>query len=83
MSEREIGAEGYFCNSQTPWRKGTNVDTNGAMRRFLPRETDLATVTDALLQAIANKMNATPQKCLGYIAPNKAFTRLLTVESAS
>jgi IS30 family transposase len=53
------------------------------MRRFLPRETDLATVTDAQLQAIADKMNATPRKCLGFIAPNEAFSRLLTVENAS
>lgn len=79
----EIGAEGYFCKPQAPWQKGTNENTNGRMRRFLPRETDLATVTDAQLQAIADKMNATPRKCLGFIAPNEAFSRLLTVENAS
>lgn len=74
----EIGAEGYFCKPQAPWQKGTNENTNGRMRRFLPRETDLATVTDAQLQAIADKMNATPRKCLGFFAPNEAFSRLLT-----
>ncbi|MEY3233828.1 MAG: hypothetical protein RL230_1099 [Pseudomonadota bacterium] len=73
----EIGAEGYFCKPQAPWQKGTNENTNGRMRRFLPRETDLATVT------IADKMNATPRKCLGFFAPNEAFSRLLTVENAS
>ena len=43
---------------------------------LLPSETDLATVTDAQLQAIADKMNATPRKWLGYIAPIEAFSRL-------
>jgi transposase, IS30 family len=81
--KNEIGTEAYFCKPQAPWQKGTNENTNGRLRRFLPRETDLATVTDAQLQAIADKMNSTPRKCLGYIAPNEAFSRLLTVENAS
>ena len=81
--KREIGIEGYFCKPQAPWQKGTNENTNGRLRRFLPRGTDLSTVTDAQLQVIVDKMNATPRKCLGYIAPNEAFSRLLTVENAS
>lgn len=44
------------------------------MLRFLPRETDLATVTDALFHAIADKMNPTLQKCLGYIATIKVLS---------
>ncbi len=83
MIKGEIGAEGHFCKPQAPWQKGSNENTNGRLRRFLLRDTGPSKITDLQLQAIADKMNTTPRKCLGYIAPNEAFSRLLTVENAS
>ena len=61
----------YYCHTHSPWEKGSNENTNGRLRRFLPRETNIHQVDQTLLDNIANLMNSTPRKCLGYKTPQE------------
>ena len=71
------GIDSYFCDPHSPWQKGSVENTNGRLRRFLPGELDLATLTPARLQEIERQMNATPRKCLGFRTPHEAFAAAL------
>lgn len=63
-----------FCDPHSPWQKGSVENANGRLRRFLPGELDLSTLTPARLQEIERQMNATPRKCPGFRTPQEAFT---------
>ena len=71
------GIETYFCDPHSPWQKGSVENANGRLRRFLPGELDLSTLTPARLQEIERQMNATPRKCLGFRTPQEAFAAAL------
>ena len=71
---RSHSIDTYFCDPHSPWQKGSVENANGRLRRFLPGELDLATLTPARLQEIERQMNATPRKCLGFKTPQEAFT---------
>jgi IS30 family transposase len=58
--------------------QGSVETTNGRLRRFLPGELDLATLTPARLQEIKRQMNDTPRKCLGFRTPQEAFAAALS-----
>jgi transposase, IS30 family len=68
----------YFADPYAPWQRGSNENTNGLLREYLPKGTDLNAVTPARLQAIAGELNDRPRKRLGYRTPSEEFTRLLT-----
>jgi IS30 family transposase len=74
---RSHGIDSYFCDPHSPWQKGSVENTNGRLRRFLPGELDLATLTPARLQEIERQMNDTPRKCLGFKTPQEAFADVL------
>jgi transposase, IS30 family len=74
---RSHGIEAYFCDPHAPWQKGSVENTNGRLRRFLPGELDLSTLTPARLHEIERQMNNTPRKCLGFRTPQEAFAAAL------
>lgn len=65
----------FFCHPYHSWEKGSVENRNGVIRRFLPRTTDLSTWTQAELDEIAEDINTTPMKCLGYRTPNEIYSQ--------
>jgi IS30 family transposase len=68
----------YFADPYSPWQRGSNENTNGLLREYLPKGTDLSTWTPAQLQAIAAELNDRPRKRLGYHTPRETLDKLLT-----
>jgi IS30 family transposase len=70
----------YFADPYSPWQRGSNENTNGLLREYLPKGTDLHQYTAAQLQAIAGELNDRPRKRLGFYTPREALAKLLNDE---
>jgi transposase, IS30 family len=68
----------YFADPYSPWQRGSNENTNGLVREYLPKGTDLSVHTLAQLQAIADELNDRPRKRFGYHTPREQLAKLLT-----
>jgi IS30 family transposase len=72
----QLGIQTFFCDPHAPWQKGGVENAIGRLRRYLPRNTDLKSVTPDHLTAIAARINNTPRKCLDFKTPAEACSTL-------
>jgi IS30 family transposase len=71
------GIEVYFCDPKSPWQRGSNENTNGLLRQYLPKTLDFKTLTQADFDAIADKLNRRPRQTLGFKTPSQALAEVL------
>lgn len=70
----ELGMRTYFADPYCAWQRGTNESTNGLLRRYFPKRTDFRQVSQARVDEVVARLNATPRKVLDYRTPVEAFT---------
>ncbi len=69
----------YFCDPHSPWQRGSNENTNGLLRQYMPKSTDLSPLHDTgqAWPHIAASLNGRPRKTLGYMTPSEKLAELL------
>ena len=71
------GVQVFFCDPKSPWQRGTNENTNGLLRQYLPKRVDFRTLTQADLDTIADELNGRPRQTLGFRTPSEALAEVL------
>jgi IS30 family transposase len=67
----------YFCDPHAPWQRGSNENTNGLLRQYLPKGTDLSRQSAGDLRRIQRSLNSRPRKTLGYMTPSEAYAQVV------
>jgi IS30 family transposase len=73
----DSGVQVDFCDPHSPWQRGSNENTNGLLRQYLPRGADLRRFDRAALEAIAAELNGRPRQTLGFKPPSQALAEAL------
>ena len=80
---RSLGAPVYFCDSHSPWQRGSNENMNGLLRDYFPKGTNLSAHSPPHLLAVENELNNRPRRVLNDRAPAELFAVLLASENPS
>ena len=73
----DTGLQVFFCDPRSPWQRGTNENTNGLLRQYFPKGTNLNRHSASDIAAVATTLNRRPRKTLGWRTPSEAFNELL------
>ncbi|WP_460606183.1 IS30 family transposase [Jatrophihabitans fulvus] len=73
----ETGVQVYFCDPKSPWQRGSNENTNGLLRQYLPRTVNMRDYSQADFDAIADRLNTRPRQTLGFKTPSQALAQVL------
>ena len=76
--ETKTGLDVYFSDPYSPWQRGTNENTNGLLRQYLPKGSDLRLVSNKQLALVVKRLNNRPRKCLNYRTPHEVFFAVLS-----
>ena len=74
----DSGVQVYFCDPKSPWQRGTNENTNGLLRQYFPRRSDMSGLTQERLDAVAAELNGRPRQTLDWMSPAERLAQLLS-----
>jgi IS30 family transposase len=73
----DTGVQVYFCDPRSPWQRGSNENTNGLLRQYFPKRSEIAHYSQADLDAVAAELNGRPRQTLGWLTPSQALDAAL------